>query len=734
MLMKLLLRASSALLLVSQAFGAILSRETAIPPKYVAAQATSSVATVASNGREFFALWQDSRSLMAWGSRISPDGQPLDPLGIVIADIQWSISPIVVWGGSSWIVVGTRQKQGVQRVVAARLDDEGRVIAGPVELANGAFDPYSPDGIAVNGSRMLIRYTSSSFPNRESAIVVDETLRSIVAADTGGGTLLVPHGDGFAAFAQNSTSGELMVRLIGPDGAIASSTSFPAPARLVTAATDGTDFLLASLSDVFFLRGDLSAMKTTSFAKPFESASLLWAGDHYVLLGRKRDTVTTTAQFLTRIEKDGAIGSETAIGFRLPDCCGRTSAARMAVLGDNLLVAAQSQTLMARLFSAASSQPRREPFALAVSAVPQSHAGIASNAAGMELVVWRESSSAYGARVRDGVASLDDTGIKLLPDNEPRVLDNENAASSVDAPAVVFDGKQFVLPYITNDGRVRARFMTPSEGLLPDELQIAGTFGEPASPGKLAAARGRNNSLVVWPSFLQHQILGARIDAETRQLLAPPLPLLLSPAPDQYVDRPAVAWNGSQYLLVWRELKRIFLPPVGAPGLQPVAIRGMRLSEQLLPIDTVPLTLGAAAAFTISDTIGIVSNGVDWLVTWDFSLRRVFADGTMSETLTTNARMDMAWSGLQYAVAWNESGNVKLAYVPAAGPIELSAPILVAPANSSATVVRLATAGFDRVAVVYDRLASEKIYGMVPRVFFRYVTTQSPGKRRSVRP
>jgi hypothetical protein len=118
---------------------------------------------VASNGREFFAVWTEKRHGLAnvYGTRIGADGQPRDPQGIHLVDgfhdaviASTGDGYLIAWGG----LVGTTTQ---------RLDDNGTPIAPPRFI--GSYQPASL--ISAGSSYLLVTYEPHS--GSISAVLLD---------------------------------------------------------------------------------------------------------------------------------------------------------------------------------------------------------------------------------------------------------------------------------------------------------------------------------------------------------------------------------------------------------------------------------------------------------------------------------------------------------------------------------------------------------------------------------
>src|SRR5687768_218298 len=91
-------------------------------------------AAIASDGESYFVVWEDHRRGGAWsdvyGSRVSAEGEVLDPLGIPIATTSGQESaPTVAWTGSNYLVVWHWSDSPPNgSVVAKRVSRDGIVL------------------------------------------------------------------------------------------------------------------------------------------------------------------------------------------------------------------------------------------------------------------------------------------------------------------------------------------------------------------------------------------------------------------------------------------------------------------------------------------------------------------------------------------------------------------------------------------------------------------------------
>ena len=119
--------------------------------------------SVARDGENFFVVWQDRRSGKRWdiyGTRISIDGEVLDPDGIPIAlgkSTNDQVSPALSFDGENYMVVwhGKRTSK-IWNVYFTRVSKNGEVLdTGPIAVSPSLKNQASPS-INFNGENYLI--------------------------------------------------------------------------------------------------------------------------------------------------------------------------------------------------------------------------------------------------------------------------------------------------------------------------------------------------------------------------------------------------------------------------------------------------------------------------------------------------------------------------------------------------------------------------------------------------
>jgi|GEM_PF-2484761 len=119
---------------------------------------------VASNGRDFFAVWVDHRGgdYETYGTRIGRDGRPRDPQGIRVKAGGWET--LIASAGNDYLIV-YRYNAGIR---TQRLDENGTPIAPP-----RFFPGDEPKFLLSNGSSYLLVTKNLYTEYHETAILLD---------------------------------------------------------------------------------------------------------------------------------------------------------------------------------------------------------------------------------------------------------------------------------------------------------------------------------------------------------------------------------------------------------------------------------------------------------------------------------------------------------------------------------------------------------------------------------
>lgn len=275
----------------------------------------------------------------------------------------------------------------------------------------------------------------------------------------------------------------------------------------------------------------------------------------------------------------------------------------------------------------------------------QSQPSVAVGAGGTALVVWEDDrgsrSAIYGARINTSGTVLDAGGIAISTGSSDKI-----------APGLAWDGSTFVAAWrdAAFSRKIRAARINTSGGVLdPNGFPVSNTMADTRgacvaavsgtclviyettsltdpdvlastvvagdAPHKdvlvsisvqdqphFAAAFDGTNYVVVWSDrrYGKYAVFAARV-ATDGTVIDPGGVLITSSATDQV--EPAIAWNGSHYLVVWVE-------GVGTAK----NILGMRITRDLTRLDLSPLAI--CTAEDAQSEPAVAWNGSSFLVTW----------------------------------------------------------------------------------------------------------------------
>jgi len=117
--------------------------------------------SVASDGENFFVVWQDKRSGKRWdiyGTIVTNDGQVLDPFPIATGKLTYDqVSPALAFDGENYLVVWQGRKNAkLWNIFFTRVSKEGEVLdEKPALLASSPKDQASPS-VAFDGENYFV--------------------------------------------------------------------------------------------------------------------------------------------------------------------------------------------------------------------------------------------------------------------------------------------------------------------------------------------------------------------------------------------------------------------------------------------------------------------------------------------------------------------------------------------------------------------------------------------------
>ncbi|HEX3109299.1 MAG TPA: hypothetical protein VHU41_09415, partial [Thermoanaerobaculia bacterium] len=137
-------------------------RETAVStPTLGRAEGDQGGPLAATNGTDFFAVWNDARGGGTFGTRVAADGRVLDPTGIFITASQ---PRALLWCGDAYVLVYSASDNRSAGVV--RINTEGKVIDGPRNVTQSYVA-----AAATNGSTIVLAGTNITVLNDRAQFI-----------------------------------------------------------------------------------------------------------------------------------------------------------------------------------------------------------------------------------------------------------------------------------------------------------------------------------------------------------------------------------------------------------------------------------------------------------------------------------------------------------------------------------------------------------------------------------
>ncbi|HET8774597.1 MAG TPA: hypothetical protein VFP80_12415, partial [Thermoanaerobaculia bacterium] len=660
-----------------------------------------------------------------------------------------------------------------------RVDRDGKVLdAAPRTLP---IHPRSGISVAAHGHYVVIGYETGQYEKR--ALVVDPDGNAVADFSLSGGagtltagppviasngSLLVALWYGGPRWSNTYAYDGVRFDLGGPLGAPRTVFGGNAQGSMLLA-SDGRGFVVTQGLNVHRMTADLEV--SFLFASPFERPqSVVWTGSEYVVVlgfwnGDARDAR------LVRVGRGGEVlGARTV---KLEGEASEISTRAAASAGGALLLAWDDSTngrqgwpsdtyaSMVELPSLAAGPRER----LAVSALRQRGPATAVNAT-HALTVWGDESGFYARRHRrDGVA-----------EGPPLRLSSGSGGS-----AVVFTGTEFLVASI-EERRIVARRLPASGPLrVESETSIAGG----SAPRFLALATNGTAALVAWFDNYGYNLQGGTLyfaGLDASGAFADPGRRMLAPSDlSNTVQKVAVSANDTgEFLVVWGGTNPFCqCSPPGGPD--PDVLRAARVASSLTVLDQPPIQVVTPSYswpgnpdYDPEDSLyldhpSVTWNGNEWLVVWNRSYavetpdgkgelreeirgRRIARNGTLLDGTRRDPGIRIAesgfaptvvWTGTGYQLGWYEGypnhrdsqyierypllrirlGSFQeiggpLANVRTAGEVKWAEPISISAAE-------------DFVSAAYARIADERQYGAVSRVFVELTTAGS--RRRTAR-
>ncbi|HJT17591.1 MAG TPA: hypothetical protein VJ853_09395 [Thermoanaerobaculia bacterium] len=523
-------------------------------PRIASAPYTQTLSSVASNGRDFLALWSDQRNLLdpnqppkypaLYDGRIDASGQPVNATGHKLFD---SAVGRMTWTGSSYLLVYTLANG---HSFAQRLKDDGAPAGDASELAIGG----PPLAMASNGSNVLLIHTSVynvgadvSLLDKNGAILTTQLTAPIERV---GQPFVLPGGDYAFVTLRTSCDG------IGP---------CVRNVWLITvAAKDGTVT-------------ETRLFETSQWSQASATAST--DGDILVAVEEDQEPALRTASY-SIVRRDGAVVVPTAM-IETEDANSASGIATPSVGWDGreFLVTLQwpstdERTIALQAFRIAANGVRIDSQALQLDTMPYSTIDPPQFAASAtaQLIAWNNLIVTNGDVFVRSATSFDE--LTTAPAHDITLANDAQRFPQADSAGLVV--------WIEDPAAPSVHAATP-DGL--DAVILEGNAGN-MSPA--AVARGSLSHLVVWRRELNPlQIVGRLVGSDGR----PENPtFVIATEPDANIAWPydredvAVTSNGrGAYLVAW----------IGADS----EVHAARVSEGGAVVDPAPLSVSSTVPF-----------------------------------------------------------------------------------------------------------------------------------------
>jgi hypothetical protein len=660
----------------------LLDREVA----YATAESDQLYPAAASNGTNSLVIWSDGRSgpTDIYGARFAPDGTVLDPAGIVISTAaNGQTSPAVASDGANYLVAWADQRGDTSDIYVSRVTSVGLVLdpAGiPVSLAAGF---QGEPAVTFDGTNYLVVWTDERGDDADiygarvtpGGTVVDTSGIPLVAVPAYQSAPAVAY-DGTDvllvwADTRNDVLGDIYAARVTSEGAVLDSAGFAISAASNLQGSPGIAFgrdealvvwqdmrggidvdvygsRITSAGEVL----DPSGVEISAIANNQWFPKVAFDGTNYLVVWV--DAAGHANIFGGRVGTDGSLLDPQ--GFMISLDGEYEASPAVAFNGTHNVVAwydlhpgAGGYDIYAARVNGEGVLLDPRSIALSTSAIPQRRPKAASGEAEF-LVVWDEirdrSRGIHGVRLTPEGGVFDTLGIRVSP-----------VGGDQSVPAVAHGMTDFLV--VWEEGRLRdrdvrgARVRADGAVMDPTGILISGASWEQCTP---EVASDGADFLVVWQDWRNsdYDIYCARVSHSGTLLDTAGIAVCTA---DGWQASPAVACNGTDYLVLWQSMT------TGGYDLY-----GARISPQGVVRDPDGFVISAAPG--TQQHPAAASDGTDFLVVWSDSrdvdcnvyAARVTGAGTVLDTagipLFSAAGPQYApaveYDGAKFLVVWQD--------------------------------------------------------------------------------
>ncbi|HKO57383.1 MAG TPA: hypothetical protein VJ276_16025 [Thermoanaerobaculia bacterium] len=697
---------------------------------------------VASDGDNFLVIWNDLRGSAytnLYATRVTASGEVLDKTNIRVADRV--INATVVWTGRAYLILIQNQLGSLS---VARLDRDGRLVspAQPLNIT-GILYTDSQQPVASNGSRVVIGYGRQDGPNafKRFVAVLDgegQLLESEIPipSEEGGSPkpLVASNGSEFLMATQAFIGDAATVSVLRLDASghpMDSALTRVGDGRFAALSSNGSDYLVlmaaphanSAAENTLFTRrvgrdGSLGALVTIPLSgRPDDITSLASVGNEYI----GTFTVIGDSQVVVQGLRLNADGTVVAQPFAIsqpgagPSIASNGRRAFAAWVDAN---PAGNSDILGRLLAPT---PAGDAIMLDAAAAAQRRPAGAYDGTTF-LTAWEESQNdlsqprVYIGRVTPSGVRLDGRGI--------RVSSTEAVQRN---PHVVFDGSDFVVGWEEGDRIYLRRVTKAGQFRETTPIAVPGCY-----TGDFDMATDAGTTVITWLDCETRNVMAIRFDDSTASF-RDAQPVVIAEV-DNAVS-PRIAFGFDIALVVWEERIEERVPP-----LEPMFqgnVRGVSFYVPQMLLLEDPFDIAATPDDEHSPAVA-----------WDNQEFIVaYADGTGINGryvdpfgfLLTDSRVatgpgleqpSVVWDGVEFVVAFSGGGDVYASRVRRrSDSTVLEGKFAVAASGDFEGDPAVVLMGTGRVGFLYDRVATEPLYGGVPRVFLRLLENVAPRPR-----
>jgi hypothetical protein len=484
---------------------------------------------VAYDGANVLLIWGDTRSDQGdiYGARVSSDGTLLDSAGFVIAAApSLQHSPEIALGVDEALVVWVDLRGGPDTdIYGSRITRDGEVLdSAGIAIATSSWYEFDAR-VTFDGTQYLVVWTD--------AVAHGNVLAGRVATD---GTVIDPLG--FFISQGGEYAGSPAVTFDGLRNVVAWSDvrAGMADQSVSVARVDGNGMVL-----------DPQGIPVSNAASSQKLPDAAFDGTEFLVVwGEARAGISDI--YGVRLTPEGAVVDSTGIRISPPN--GDQAYAALAHGLSNFLVVWEDGRFRERDVCGARVDHDGvvlDTAGILISGPPWEQCAPAVGSDGTDfLVAWQDfrnsSYDIYCARVSWTGLVLDTAGVAVCTTSGARVT-----------PAVAYNGTDYLVLWEYQDVGIReihgARVNRQGIVLDPAGFIVSATAGVGEQP---AAASDGDNFLVVWSDWQDgdRDIYGARVTATGTVLDTAGIEICSAPGTQ---DRPAVEYDGTNFLVVWQD-------------------------------------------------------------------------------------------------------------------------------------------------------------------------------------